>query len=62
MDFGFTGCHTSVPSLQRLAVYTAEALEELEEALLPKPARAAKRAATAKAAPKKPPRRKAAAA
>jgi len=42
MDFGFTGCHTSVPSLQKLAVYAAEALAELEEALLPKPARAAK--------------------
>jgi hypothetical protein len=42
MDFGFTGCHTSVPSLQKLAVYTAEALAELEEAILPKPARATK--------------------
>ena len=29
MDFGFTGCHTSVPSLQRLAVYSAEAVQEL---------------------------------
>jgi hypothetical protein len=37
MDFGFTGCHSSVPSLQRLAVYTAEALEELEAAFLPRP-------------------------
>ncbi len=37
MDFGFTGCHTSVPSLQRLAVYSADALAELEAALLPKP-------------------------
>jgi hypothetical protein len=42
MDFGFTGCHASVPSLQKLAVYTAESLAELEEAILPKPARAAK--------------------
>jgi diacylglycerol O-acyltransferase / wax synthase len=44
MDFGFTGCHSSVPSLQRLAVYTAEALEELEAAFLPraKPARKAR--------------------
>lgn len=41
MDFGFTGCHTSVPSLQKLAVYSAEALEELEAAILPKPARKA---------------------
>jgi len=55
MDFGFTGCHSSVPSLQRLAVYTAEALEELERAILPKPkpARApAKRAAAPKPAAK----------
>lgn len=42
MDFGFTGCHSSVPSLQKLAVYSAEALEELEAAVLPKRARAAK--------------------
>ena len=41
MDFGFTGCHTSVPSLQKLAVYSAEALEELEAAILPKPVRKA---------------------
>ena len=37
MDFGFTGCHTSVPSLQKLAVYLAEALAELEAAILPAP-------------------------
>ena len=36
MDFGFTGCHSSVPSLQKLAVYSAEALAELEAAVLPK--------------------------
>ncbi len=49
MDFGFTGCHSSVPSLQRLAVYTTEALEELEAAFLPrpKPARKARRPRTA---------------
>jgi hypothetical protein len=35
MDFGYTGCHSSVPSLQKLAVYTADALAELEQALLP---------------------------
>ncbi len=34
MNFGFTGCHASVPSLQRLAVYSADALGELEKALL----------------------------
>lgn len=54
MDFGFTGCHSSVPSLQKLAVYSAEALEELEAAVLPKPAR--------QAAAAKPKRRRGAAA
>lgn len=39
MNFGFTGCHTSLPSLQKLAVYSAEALDELEKALLPRPAK-----------------------
>ena len=57
MDFGFTGCHSSVPSLQRLAVYAADALQELEAALLPAPK--ARRAA-AKAAPRKAPRKRAA--
>jgi hypothetical protein len=42
MDFGFTGCHSSVPSLQKLAVYTAEALDELEAAFLPRPKAARK--------------------
>ena len=41
MNFGFTGCHSSVPSLQRVAVYAAEALRELEAALLGRPARTA---------------------
>jgi WS/DGAT/MGAT family acyltransferase len=36
MNFGFTGCHSTVPSLQKLAVYATEALEELEAALLPR--------------------------
>lgn len=36
MNFGFTGCHSSVPSLQKLAVYAADALDELEAALLPR--------------------------
>ncbi len=44
MNFGYTGCHASVPSLQKLAVYSAEALDELEAAILPKPARKAKAA------------------
>ena len=32
-NLGFTGCRDSLPSMQRLAVYTGEALEELEAAL-----------------------------
>jgi len=35
MNFGFTGCHSSVPSMQRLAVYTADALAEMEATFLP---------------------------
>ncbi|PIE42071.1 MAG: wax ester/triacylglycerol synthase family O-acyltransferase [Gammaproteobacteria bacterium] len=30
---GFTGCRNALPSLQRLAVYTGDALKELEQAL-----------------------------
>jgi WS/DGAT/MGAT family acyltransferase len=30
LNFGFTGCRETVPHLQRLAVYAADALEELE--------------------------------
>ncbi|MBX3602894.1 MAG: wax ester/triacylglycerol synthase family O-acyltransferase [Rubrivivax sp.] len=41
MNFGFTGCHASLPSLQRLAVYAADALQELEAAVLPRAGRAA---------------------
>jgi len=33
MCFGFTGCRDTLPSLQRLAVYTRDALHELEAAL-----------------------------
>jgi len=51
MNFGYTGCHTSVPRLQRLAVYTADALAELEAAFLPQAG--AKSAAKATAAPRK---------
>ncbi len=35
MNFGFTGCHSSLPSMQKLAVYAADALAELEAALEP---------------------------
>ncbi len=38
MNFGFTGCHSSMPSMQRLAVYTAEALADLETEFLPRAA------------------------
>lgn len=34
MNFGFTGCHSSVPSMQRLAVYAEDALQDLESAIL----------------------------
>jgi WS/DGAT/MGAT family acyltransferase len=33
LNFGFTGCRDTLPRLQRLAVYTGEALAELERAL-----------------------------
>jgi diacylglycerol O-acyltransferase / wax synthase len=32
--FGFTGCADKVPHLQRLAVYTGEAIDELEREFL----------------------------
>lgn len=32
LNFGFTGCRDAVPHLQRLAVYSGEALAELEDA------------------------------
>ena len=59
MNFGYTGCHSSVPRLQRLAVYTADALAELEAAFLKQPpatavaaGRKAARSSTGKAAAK----------
>ena len=39
-NFGFTGCHVSLPGLQRLALHAATALEELEAVFLPEPPRA----------------------
>lgn len=33
LNFGFTACRDTLPKMQRLSVYTGEALEELEEAL-----------------------------
>jgi hypothetical protein len=51
MNFGFTGCHSSMPSMQRLAVYTAEALADMEATFMPQakapaPARKPKPAVT----------------
>jgi WS/DGAT/MGAT family acyltransferase len=40
MNFGFTACHASVPSMQRIAVHAADALDELERAVLARPGRA----------------------
>lgn len=37
LNFGYTGCRDTLPSMQKLAVYTGEALEELEGLLLPPP-------------------------
>ncbi len=42
MDFGFTGCHANLPHMQRIAVYTGEAFDELERLLLA-PAKAPRR-------------------
>jgi WS/DGAT/MGAT family acyltransferase len=39
--FGFVGCRDTLPHLQRLAVYTGEALDELEKALAPAMSRSA---------------------
>ncbi len=36
LNFGFTGCRETLSSMQRIAVYTGEALEESEVALGPK--------------------------
>jgi hypothetical protein len=46
MNFGFTGCHASVPSLQRLAVYTNDALQELEAVFVQPPDKIRKKAPT----------------
>jgi diacylglycerol O-acyltransferase len=32
LNFGFIGCRDTLPHLQRLAVYTGEALDDLEAA------------------------------
>ncbi len=48
LNFGFTGCRDTLPSMQRLAVYTGEALDELEALMAPKPSKPAVRRKTAK--------------
>jgi WS/DGAT/MGAT family acyltransferase len=53
MNFGFTACHSSVPSMQRLAVYTADALAEMEAAYLPGAAMAVDLPARKKRVPKR---------
>jgi len=57
LAFAFVGCRDSLPHLQNLAVYTADALNLLEAAL--KPARTVK---PAKGTVRRAPRKKAAAA
>lgn len=36
LNFGYTGCRDTLPHMQRIAVYTGEALDELSKVLLPK--------------------------
>lgn len=36
LNFGYTGCRDTLPHMQRIAVYTGEALDELNKLLLPK--------------------------
>lgn len=43
INFGFTGCRDTLPSMQRLAVYTGEALEELEQLVPPRKSPARRR-------------------
>ena len=53
MNFGFTGCHATLPSMQRVAVYSEVALSELEKAVGIKPAASASKAKSARVAPAK---------
>jgi diacylglycerol O-acyltransferase / wax synthase len=55
MAFGFTGCHSTLPHMQRIAVYTGEAFEELERLILkPAPKKRAARKTTTATKPNKP--------
>jgi WS/DGAT/MGAT family acyltransferase len=49
--FGFTGCADKVPHLQRLAVYTGEAIDELEREFVPVVAATASKRRTGKSKP-----------
>ena len=56
--FGFTACPDRVPSVQRLAVYTGEALDELEAVFVGSraaQAQARRRRGLRKREPRKPP-------
>ncbi|SFM68600.1 WS/DGAT/MGAT family O-acyltransferase [Marinobacter zhejiangensis] len=48
LNFGFTGCRDTLPSMQKLAVYTGEALDELEALLMPEVASNSDRSEKAK--------------
>ena len=52
MNFGLTACHSSVPRVQRLAVYLSDALDELETALQPRSPRKRPAAPAKKAVPR----------
>jgi diacylglycerol O-acyltransferase / wax synthase len=52
MNFGYTACHSSLPSMQKIAVYSEDALQELEKSLGVKPLKATKsQAAPSKTSP-----------
>jgi WS/DGAT/MGAT family acyltransferase len=42
LNFGYTGCRNTLPGMQNLAVYSGEALEELERLMIKPVAKAAK--------------------
>ncbi|MEE2762237.1 MAG: wax ester/triacylglycerol synthase family O-acyltransferase [Pseudomonadota bacterium] len=52
LNFGYTGCRDTLPSMQKLAVYTGEALDELESLIVP-PGQKAKPQAKPKAKPRR---------
>ena len=48
LNFGYTGCRDTLPSMQNLAVFSGEALDELEALLIKKPKKRTARKATSK--------------